>query len=207
MAPNGSGRNPPGFPSLSVESTSALLKRVQSGDSDARDLLLCRYLVPLRKWAHGRLPSRARDFLDTDDLVQDTLLRTLNHLETFVPEGDGAFLAYMRRILLNRIKDQLRRAGRRPGQEPLQEFLPDGQPSPLEEAIGTETLENYDAAMLGLPPAQQEAVMLRIEMGFRYEEIARILGCPTANAGRMVVARALLQLARAMKVGDGEPRG
>lgn len=43
------------------------------------------YLAPLRRWAHGRLPAGARDLLATDDLVQETLLRTLKHIEGFEP--------------------------------------------------------------------------------------------------------------------------
>src|SRR5262245_3023595 len=81
----------------SGESTAARIQRVKSGDAGARDLLLCRFLVPMRRWAHGRLPGRARDLLDTDDLVQDTLLRTLNHLGSLPLEGEGSFLAYLRR--------------------------------------------------------------------------------------------------------------
>ncbi|HEV8376395.1 MAG TPA: sigma-70 family RNA polymerase sigma factor [Candidatus Polarisedimenticolia bacterium] len=199
MISDGSGNGGTQPQNLNLESTESLLRRVKKGEDAARDALLCRYLVPLRKWAHGRLPGHARDLLDTDDLVQDTLVRTLRHLTSFIPDGDGAFLAYMRRVLLNRIHDQVRRAGRRPGQLALTEYLPAGDPSPLEDVIGCETLENYDLAMLSLPGHQQEAVMLRIEMGFSYEEIARSLGSPSPNAARMIVARALLKLAQVMK--------
>ena len=190
---------------LSLESTTALLSRVSAGESVAREVLLSRYLLPLRRWAHGRLPGIARDLLDTDDLVQDTLLRSLSHLQDLVPTGDGAFLAYLRRALLNRIKDHLRRLGRRPAREPLRETLLDARPSPLEFAIGRETLAKYDEAMLRLPDHQQEAVMLRVEMGFSYEEIARLLGLKSANTARMTVARALLRLATAMKAANGRP--
>jgi RNA polymerase sigma factor (sigma-70 family) len=190
--------------SLILESTESLLRRVRAGEEAARDALLCRYLVPLRKWAHGRLPRSARDLLDTDDLVQDTLVRTLRHLGSFIPDGDGAFLAYLRRVLLNRIHDQIRRAGRRPGQQALTDTLPAVSPSPLEDVMSIEILENYDRAMSSLPANQQEAIMLRVEMGFTYEEIAQALGVPSANAARMIVARAILKLAEAMRPKDDE---
>ena len=190
---------------LSQESTASLLNRLTAGETAARDALISRYLLPLRQWAHGRLPDIARDLLDTDDLVQDTLIRTLSHLDAFASAGDGAFLAYMRQALLNRIKDHLRRLRRRPARETLKDTYLDENPSPLEEAIGRETLEKYDEAMLQLPDHQQEAIMLRVEMGFSYEAIARSLGCRSANTARMTVARALLRLATAMKVVDGNP--
>jgi RNA polymerase sigma-70 factor (ECF subfamily) len=190
---------------LSLEPTSALLNRLKAGEMAARDVLLSRYLLPLRRWAHGRLPDVARDLLDTDDVVQDTLLRTLSHLDDITANGDGAFLAYLRRALLNRIRDHLRRLRRRPVRETLKDNYFDEKPSPLEIAIGRETLAKYDEAMLHLPDAQQEAVMLRLEMGCSYEEIARYLGCRTANTARMMVARAMLRLATSMKAANGRP--
>ena len=189
----------------SGESTAALIERVKSGDAAARDLLLCRFLVPMRRWAHGRLPGRARDLLDTDDLVQGTFLRTLNHLGSIPLDGEGSFLAYLRRVLLNRITDQIRRTDRWPGRDELPDPLPDAGPSPLEEAIGQEALERYDRALQTLPGMQQEAIMLRLEMGFGYDEIASALGYPTPNAARAAIARALLRLVRAMKAPDGRP--
>ena len=187
----------------SGESTSALIQRVKAGDAAARDLLLCRFLVPMRRWAHGRLPARARDLLDTDDLVQDTFLRMLNHLGALPLEGEGSFLAYLRRVLLNRITDQIRRVDRWPGRDTLPDPLPDGGPSPLEAAIGHEAVERYDLALQSLPGTQQEAIMLRLEMGFGYDEIAAALGYPTPNAARAAIARALLRLVREMKATDG----
>ena len=53
------------------ESSVELLERARAGDSDALDRLLGRYLPRLRRWASGRLPRRARDLSDTDDLVQE----------------------------------------------------------------------------------------------------------------------------------------
>ncbi len=206
MSPGASGAKAAEHRALGLEPTSALLNRLKTGEMAARDVLLSRYLLPLRRWAHGRLPDVARDLLDTDDVVQDTLLRTLSHLDDIATNGDGAFLAYLRQALLNRIKDHLRRLRRRPAREALKDTYFDEKPSPLEIAIGKETLAKYDEAMLHLPFHQQEAVMLRLEMGCSYEEIARYLGCRTANTSRMMVARAMLRLAAAMKVANGKPR-
>ena len=197
-----SDRSPQAIPAIDLESTASLIHRIRHGDDGARETLIRRYLAPLKRWAHGRLPVRARDLLDTDDLVQNTLLRTLKHIESFAPEREGAFLAFLRQALLNQIRDELRRVGRRPGAQPLETPVPGGGPSPLEEAIGSETLRAYDRALLALPSQSQEAVILRIEMGFSYKEIAAALGFPSANAARMAIARALVHLARAMRIPD-----
>jgi RNA polymerase sigma-70 factor (ECF subfamily) len=181
-----------------VDTTVDLLARLRGGDTAARDQLVARYLPVLRRWAHGRLPQYARGLVDTDDLVQVTLLRAVDHLGEFEPRHEGAFLAYLRRILINSVRDEIRRAMRGPGRETISEELPDELPSAVEQAIGREAMEAYEAALAALPEAQQEAVILRVEFGYSYPEIAAALGRPSANAVRMMVARALVQLAEVM---------
>jgi RNA polymerase sigma-70 factor (ECF subfamily) len=143
--------------------------------------------------------------MDTDDLVQVTLEKALHKIEGFEPRREGSFLAYLRQILLNQIKDECRRASHRPAQDALREDVPDGGRSPLEEAIGTEAQEAYERALSGLPEDQQEAVVLRIELGFTYQQVADAIGSPTANAARMMISRALVKLAEEMKEFRGEP--
>jgi RNA polymerase sigma-70 factor (ECF subfamily) len=183
---------------LEVDSTASLIDRIRSGEAAAREQLIERYLPAMRKWARGRLPVGTRDLADTDDLVQVTFLRALDRLKDFEYRGEGAFVAYLRRALQNRIRDETRRAGRKPRAEGLDEPLVDPRPSPLEEVIGVEALESYEAALSRLKEVQQEAVVLRIELGFTYEEIAQALGSPSANAARMTVTRALVRLAEVM---------
>jgi RNA polymerase sigma-70 factor (ECF subfamily) len=181
-----------------IESTARLLERVRGGDEIAREDLVARYLPLLRRWSHGRLPRSARDISDTDDLVQVALLRALNKVDGFVPRREGAFLAYLRSIVLNSVRDELRRVARRPGRSPLDERLPTMEPSLVERAIGRETLEVYEAALSTMSETQQEAVIMRIEFGCTYQEIADALGKPSANAARMAVSRALVVLAERM---------
>jgi len=184
-----------------LETTAALLTRVRAGDALARERLAGRYLPILRRWAHGRLPGHARDLSDTDDLVQVTLLRALDHVKEFEPNREGAFLAYLRRILLNAMRDEIRRSTRRPAREPLDDELPDRGLSVIEQVIGRDTMERYEAALMQLPEEQQEGIILKIEFDFTHQEIADALGKPSANAARMMVARALLKLAELMDVG------
>ena len=185
-------------PESEIESTARLLDRVRDGDPSARNDLAARYLPMLRRWSHGRLPRAARDMADTDDLVQVALMKALNKIEGFVPRREGAFLAYLRTTVLNSVRDELRRLARRPGRDSLDERMPTSGPSLVERAIGREMLEAYEAALSGLPEEHQEAVIMRVEFGYTYPEIAEALGSPTANAARMTVSRALIRLAEEM---------
>jgi len=188
-----------------LESTANLLRRVQAGDEAARRRLDRRYRPILRRLAHGRIPLRARDLVDTDDLVQETLVRAFNHIDRFEPRREGAFLAYLRQILINRLRDEARRAMRRPEHREIPEDLMDGGPTPLEVAIGSDLLQAYERALTRLAEDQREAVMLRIEFGYTSARLAEALGRPSADAARMFTARALLRLTELIREEGREP--
>jgi RNA polymerase sigma-70 factor (ECF subfamily) len=178
--------------------TRELLARAKSGDARARDQLLARYLPQLQRWASGRLPLYARSLLDTADLVQETLIRTMEGLDRVEVRGPGGFQAYVRQAVLNRIKDEVRWAARRQGQGAVPEDLRDPAPSPLENAIGAEVLERFESAFARLDDEDRELLHLRIELDFNYEEIAAMTGRPSRDAVRMAVQRALARLAEGM---------
>jgi len=178
--------------------TTAILKRAQSGDSAALELL-CRHLIPrLTRFAAGRLPSYARDLLQTEDLVQEALVRSLPKLDPAGPQSGSTLLAYLRSAVLNRVRDEVRRVARRGAPDPLNEQEPDPAPTALEELLGREARQRYDTALARLPAADREAVIGRIELGLSFAELAGILGKPSADAVRMTVNRALVKLAREM---------
>lgn len=187
------------MPSSLMESTATLLARARAGDPLAKNQLCERFRALLMRWAHGRLPPFARDGItQTDDLVQNTLVRALNSLSGFEPRHEGAFLGYLRTVLLNQIRDQIRRVRRRPEATELDESTADHGRSPLETTIGAELLERYDRALEELPAEHRQAVILRIELGYSYQQVGEALGKPSPNAARLMVTRALVRLARMM---------
>ena len=195
----GEGRKP--FPPTGpdrLESTTQLLRRIRQGDREAINHLCSRYAAPLRRWAHGRLPARARDLLDTDDLVQDVLLRTVRNLKRFHPRRDVGFHSYLRLAMDNRIRDEIKRAYRAPQLAEVDPGTRDGSASPLEEAIGKQAAKAYETGLAKLDPQEREAVVARVELGMSYREIADFLGKPTPDAARMAVSRSLIRLAQEM---------
>jgi RNA polymerase sigma-70 factor (ECF subfamily) len=178
-----------------------LLERIRRGDTAALNRLMDRYLPRLSRWASGRLPQWARDLSDTDDLVQDTLIRSVANLNHFEARGEGALQAYLRGAVMNRIRDEIRRKRRVPTPGPLESTLPAEGLSPLESAIGEEVLEKYDQALDRLDAESREAVIARIEMGCSYAEIAEAMNKPSPDAARMMVSRALVRLAEEMRHG------
>ena len=185
-----------------VDRTLELVERVKAGDTEALETLCARFLPPLRRWASGRLPRWTRDLMDTDDLVQETLLRAVNRMPSFESRHEGALLAYLRQAVMNRIRDEVRRTGRSPVATPLDDNQQDRAASPLDLAIGQEAVERYEAALARLRPEEREAVVMRVELEWSYLEIARATGKPSVDAARMTVSRALVRLAEEMQRGE-----
>jgi len=176
-----------------------LLARIREGDADALNHLVARHLPALQRWAHGRLPHGVRDLEDTADLVQESIIQALKHLDHFEYRREGALQAYLRQAVYNRIRMEFRRKRSRPARTELGAEHEDTSLSPLEEAVGRQVVERYDRALARLKPDDREAVVAKVELGGTYAELARALGKPSADAARMAVGRALLRLAEEMK--------
>ena len=196
------GHSSPNDRALDPETTVELLNLVKAGDDAARERLMARCLPPLRRWARGRLPAYARDMLDTEDLVQESVIAALRRLEGFEARREGALQAYLRQALANRIKDVIRYKRRRPIQTELPENAADQGESPLEQVIGLENTERYEAAMLRLRDTDREAIVARVELRYSYQELAVALAKPSADAARVAVTRAVYRLAREISNGE-----
>ena len=179
--------------------TQDLLREAQQGRRDALEALLARYRPRLERWATGRLPRNARSLLDTGDLVQETLLRALETIGSIGARHPGSFESYVRQAVLNRVRDQVRWARRRGAGQVDSDSLVHPGPSPLEEAIGSDVVTRYEEAMSVLSDDERQLLHLRIELDMSYEEIAVLVGKPSADAARMAIQRSLHRLAVAMK--------
>jgi len=202
LSPSGESSSDSTANRVEAQSSIELVRRARTGDTAAENELCVRYLPRLQRWAHGRLPAWARGALDTQDLVQDTFIQVLKRLGDFEPRHEGAFHGYLRQALINRVRDEIRRANRHAPPQPLDPAKAGSDPSPLEEAIGSETLERYESALQRLRPTDREAIMLRIELNYPYADIATALGKPSIAAAQMAVSRALVRLAEEMASGQ-----
>jgi RNA polymerase sigma-70 factor (ECF subfamily) len=185
-----------------LSTTADLLRRARAGDAEALNDLFRQILPPLRRWARGRLPRWTRDLRDTEDLVQETIAQTLKRIDQFEPRHEGALQAYLRQAIVNRVRDEVRRLNRHPAATGLDGSSPLADPSasPLEEAIGTEALERYEAAMQRLKAEERDLIIARVEMQQSYQQIAAAHGKSSPDAARMAVTRALVRLAEEMDV-------
>lgn len=170
-----------------------LLEAARSGDRTARQRLYARCLPELQRWARGRLHGYTRDINDADDLVQIALLRTLNRLDEIENRGYASFLAYLRQILLNEVRGELRKQRHRGETVEYTDTLAmDGDPV-FEQMVAHQRERAYCNAVRRLNRHQREHICLRLELGMSFGEIARRVG-GSSDGARMTVARALRSL-------------
>jgi RNA polymerase sigma factor (sigma-70 family) len=184
---------------LSSDSTLHVLERAQGGDTAAARVLMERALPSVRRWARGRLPKHARGDADTEDVVQDAFLGTFKHFARFRHQTVGGLHTYLRRAVINRIRDLIRRTKRQAIQVEVDADPPDWMPSPLERAILRERVEHFLQALSRLRPADRQVVVWRLELGYSPQEIAARLGKSEAAAA-MTISRAMARLAKELEV-------
>jgi RNA polymerase sigma-70 factor, ECF subfamily len=204
-APEPMDRSKPASPEptanlLSDEPTMELVLSARLGNRMALEALLERCLPPVKRWAHGKLPAHARGSLDTGDLVQEAAMHVLARLDKFEPRHVGAMQAYLRMSVVNRIRDEIRRVGRRPETvEMTTEPISDAT-SPIEAAIRVQAYERYRSSVAQLRPRDREMVVARVEMQWSAEQITQRFRMPSLDAARVAMSRALKRLSAVIKV-------
>jgi RNA polymerase sigma-70 factor (ECF subfamily) len=184
------------------QTSAHLIDRARNGDSGAVSELVRRHGNALRRWARGRLPRWARELNDTSDLVQDALLRVVRRLDQFEHRGQGAFTAYLRQAVLNRVRNEMRRVSRRPvhlGDDDVD--VTSHAPSPLDAVLTKEQEARYKRALATLSHEDCMLVVGRLECGYNYVQLALVCGRATPDAARVATRRALLKLAKGMTSG------
>ena len=186
-------------PSTAPDATSDLVARIHGGDKAALEMLIDRILPSLRRIGYKRLAGHTRSLLDIDDLVQDALVSVVRRLPHFVCHTPGALLAYLRRVIVNRIIDASRKRARQGEWIPLPDECAGQAASPLQCVIDKEEIMRYRAALLRLKPRDRQLIVMRIEHRLTYQEIATQLRVPSPNAARVALIRAMARLVSALE--------
>jgi RNA polymerase sigma-70 factor, ECF subfamily len=107
-----------------------------------------------------------------DDLVQETLLRALSHIDSFEPGTNMP--AWLFTILRNLFRSEYRKR-RREVEDADGRYADTLKSHP--EQTGRVEFEEFRTALAKLPPDQREALILVGASGFSYEDAASICGC------------------------------
>jgi RNA polymerase sigma-70 factor (subfamily 1) len=87
-----------------------LLAKATEHDPEAVGALLERYGPQVREGIS--IARKWRSVLSVDDVMQVTYLEAFLRIGSFVPSDDGSFLAWLRRIAANNLRDAVKELGR-----------------------------------------------------------------------------------------------
>jgi RNA polymerase sigma-70 factor (ECF subfamily) len=166
-----------------------LLQQAQEGDRAAFATLVQRYWDRLYRWLYNMCHDRH----SAEDLAQETFLKAFAHIARFRPGTN--FAAWLFRIAHNNFanlyRSQTRQRGRQ--REALTEDVPAPDSNPLEEALSRESVQELGRAIAELPSDYRSALLLRVEEGMSFRQIAEVLEL-TEETARWRVFKARKQL-------------
>jgi len=158
------------------------IEKLKSGDPEAFDELVTRYSGDI----FALLCRLTGDADEAGDLTQDTFIRALKAIGGF--RGDSGLKTWLFRIAVNESRNRFRWWKRRFRSQTLSldqpigdsdnavhETIASSTAGPEEDALRREREHLLRQALLALPDAYREAVVLFDIEGFTYEQISKML--------------------------------
>ena len=146
-----------------------LICRAARGDAEAFRQLVEAYQTPAY-----RLAARMCGPDSAEDVTQEALLAAWRALPEF--RGDCRFSTWLYRLVSNAAIDCLRREKKHRDTGDVDDLeLPDGGPSPQEQAERSDTRDAVRRALDRLSPEHRQVLLLRFMQELDYGEIARAL--------------------------------
>ena len=146
-----------------------LIKKIEQGDIRAADELIGIYYPEILRYCLWHAPNRAF----AEDAAQETFLKALRYFDRYTHRGK--FRAFLYQIAANTCIDMRRKI--RTAETSLEEM----QVDPAKEETGYADVQS-DLALRqmvkGLPPDQQEIVLLRFGQDLTMREIAEAVNIP-----------------------------
>ena len=189
--PDGEREPTTGSPCNPLQSEEAeWIRAAQAGDRAAFAQLVDRYWDRLYRWLY----QLTRDRHAAEDLTQESFLRALAAVKTFRPGSN--FRAWLFRIGHNNFVNQKRSERRTKHPLPEDVAVHDLNPAEL-SAENREVLEVVSRAVAELPSEFRSALLLRVEEGLSFREVAKVLGT-TEETARWRVFKARQKLVKVL---------
>jgi RNA polymerase sigma-70 factor (ECF subfamily) len=152
-----------------------LIAKARRGQVEAYNLLVSRW----EKRIFNYLYRLVKDREDAMDLSQDVFLKAHQNLRKL--EDAGRFGPWLFRIAHNEAFSLLRRNRPETGLDAHVEGESWGGSAMGRRMLPVEVSLAVERALATLSEDQREAVVLKIYQGFKFEEMAEILGCPVST--------------------------
>ena len=166
------------------------IRAAQAGDRSAFARLVDRYWDRLYRWLY----HLTRDRHTAEDLAQETFLKALAGLASFRP--GSYFRAWVFKIGHNNFVNH-KRADRRTKHPLPEDAAAPEVGGPVDAAENREALELVGKAVAELPSDFRSALLLRVEEGLSFREVAKVLGT-TEETARWRVFKARQKLIKVL---------
>ena len=186
-----------------MDETSELLRRAQAGSPEAVNALYERCAGRLLAYVRLRLGRELRTRLESRDILQATLVKSLEGLSQLRGNDTRSLMGWLSRIADNEIRDRADYYHRQRRDAAREAPIEDEAPVPaltrsaLSRIILDEQAQRLEAALEALSPDHREVILLRKFEELPFAEIGRRLG-KTEDACRMLLARAMTALTMKM---------
>ncbi len=196
------------MPTSESDEVQDLIQRARRKEPGAMTALLEAHSRQLLESVRRELGDRLRQRLESQDVMQQVYVDALESIDQFQDRGRGSFLAWLRRIALNRICDEDRRAFqtmKRKGElraadlnadasmASLFDRLSPSASTPSMAAQRADRARLLERALERLAEDQRWVIELRYLRQASVAETAELMG-RTERAVRSLCARALIQL-------------
>lgn len=114
---------------------------------------------------------------DAEDLSQSALWTVYKSRGQY--RGEGSFDAWVYTIARNVARDEWRRRGRRSEEDQVSEAIADESPTAEAQAADRQDLSRTTTALTKLPTRMRACLLLHVQQGLSYTEIARRLSLAT----------------------------
>lgn len=152
-----------------------LVARARKGDDTAFENLVRMH----QRQLYGYLYRLSGDMDDAMEITQTAFVKAYQSIGRF--RGDSSFKTWLFRIASNTWRNTIRdRSSRKT--VPLDTVPLSSAHDPLADAVKNQEQEMLAAAVKKLPPRQQQALVLRVQEGCSFAEVARIMNCSTGAA-------------------------
>lgn len=143
------------------------IRRAQTGDREAFAALVEHYWDRLYRWLYHLTHHQHA----AEDLAQEAFMKAFARLDTF--RAGSNFQAWIFRIAYNAFLNQRRVAAR--SRQPFPEDVAAHEAGPDEQALSREAMQLLARAIGRLPGEFRAALLLRIEEGLSFRQIADVL--------------------------------
>ncbi len=192
-----------------------LVVRAQKGDEQALNRLFERYYDRVRRIVRMRLGPSLRTQIEDGDILQETFAAAVEAFERFEMREESSLINWLAKLAERKIiaaadyhsakKRDARREVRISSRSPFDDSsaisldLAASAEAPGEQAANDELKVIVEDCVAELPVEYRELILLRDYAGSSWEEVAGETGRPSAEAARMMHARALVELSKMVR--------